>query len=709
MTGSGENRPGGVSGNTFNDIANFQVGEHNTMLVHTYVSAGAPLDLAADELARAVRAQWQEEAGLRRLLDPAPLPVRWRLGGHGITGPVGAATGEGSRARFAPVPGLTPVTGERLRAGGGLRELHDVYGGLASGRLLLIGPPAAGKTAAAVLLLLEALAHREEAGREDRARTPVPVLLSLEGWDAAGQTPVDWVVGQLARAYTQFRGRGGREQARALVTTGRIALFLDGLDEADERARADIVGGLEPAPFRLVLLSRTAEAVATARKARLGGAVALELEPVRPADAADYLLRPLPDPPPRAWRAISDHLLDGTSAGRPVARALTSPLAVALLRDAYADDGPVDELLDATRFPGPRAVEDHLLDRAVTAAYTARPGYPRPRYTPQTAERTLRFIARRLTREGTRDLRWWHIPAWVAPRTKMAGASLLVGALYLALGFCVLQSLPGWAPWLSVWAAVTCAGLAGMRVRDLSAPQRLPSAGWRDIFPRGSLLNAAWNWFAVTLTSWLLFRLLSLLWGGSALPLWLCAVGAVPAAFHLALAAGRGHDLVVGIVLGPEAGYERYRVRRRWWWRPVAQSRSVGSREVWRHHIGLRLALGVLTGLSVGLFVGVLFDSHYDRRSGVVSGLCAAVLPALMSGPLGNLAVITALTAVELRVRLGTPVRLMSFLEDARRRNLLRATGPVYQFRHARLQERLAVSSRPESGRRRTPPGPPPY
>jgi hypothetical protein len=32
----------------------------------------------------------------------------------------------------------------------------------------------------------------------------------------------------------------------------------------------------------------------------------------------------------------------------------------------------------------------------------------------------------------------------------------------------------------------------------------------------------------------------------------------------------------------------------------------------------------------------------------------------------------------------------MRFLEDARERGVLRTVGPVYQFRHARLQDRLA-------------------
>src|SRR5262249_54021319 len=38
-----------------------------------------------------------------------------------------------------------------------------------------------------------------------------------------------------------------------------------------------------------------------------------------------------------------------------------------------------------------------------------------------------------------------------------------------------------------------------------------------------------------------------------------------------------------------------------------------------------------------------------------------------------------------------TPVRLMRFLEDARSRRVLRTVGPVYQFRHARLPDRLAT------------------
>lgn len=45
----------------------------------------------------------------------------------------------------------------------------------------------------------------------------------------------------------------------------------------------------------------------------------------------------------------------------------------------------------------------------------------------------------------------------------------------------------------------------------------------------------------------------------------------------------------------------------------------------------------------------------------------------------------------QLARRWHTPVKLMAFLDDAHQRNVLRTVGPVYQFRHARIQDRLAA------------------
>ncbi|AVV42854.1 hypothetical protein PYK79_56050 [Streptomyces sp. ID05-04B] len=700
-----------VSGNVFHGPAALQAGDHNVQVVHHHavLTAGDVLDTAADELARVVGAQWQEEAALRRLTDPAPLPVRWRVSERKAAGRVVAATGEGAaRARFGPLPGIGPTTRAGVRAGGGLAELHAVYGGLASGRLLLVGPPAAGKSATAVLLLLDALAHRAaRPSAADRARVPVPVLLSLDGWDPAEESATDWAADRLSRQYTLFHGRGGRARARRLLEQGRVALFLDGLDEVTGRLRGAMVSALETAPFRLVLVSRAKEAVLTAKKARLGGALALEIQPVRPADAAEYLLDRLPAAPSPAWRALTGRLLSETGPGPasagpladPLAAALSGPLAIALLRDVYGDDDPVDELLDTARFPTARAVENHLLDHAVAAAYTRRPGHPRPRYSARTAERTLRHIAARLTAEGTRDLRWWHVPGWTGRRPRTIAVWIVAAVVCGTPGAIMAWSL---SPTLLTAVVVPLGAIAGgheiaRRLARFSVPQPLSSAGWRDIFTRRTVGSGITQWLFVGTLLCLVIPVVPLI--DDTPPWWLWYLVTLPLGFSEVLVTGRGYEIVSGapfLSLGTGRHYDPVREH---YSRPsVLDTRSVGPRDVWRHHLGLRLFLGLLTGLALALYVGPIVAWSQSPLLGVMFGVTALVWTGATSGLAGNLAVATALTAVQLHYEEGTPLRLVHFLEDARRRNLLRATGPVYQFRHARLQERLARGERDTAG-----------
>ncbi|MFE7930311.1 hypothetical protein ACFU6S_16515 [Streptomyces sp. NPDC057456] len=689
--------PGGrdsVSGNAFHGPVAFQVGDHNTQNIHHHITHTGPttvdpLDATADELARVVVAQWQEEAGLRRLLEPAPLPVRWRVSERKVAGRVAAATAEGAaRARFGPLPGIGPTVRAQLRDGGGLSELHAVYGGLASGRLLLVGAPAAGKTAAAVLLLLDALAHRAaQAAPADRARVPVPVLLSLDGWNPGEDTAVDWAADRLSREYTLFHGKGGRARARQLLEQGRVSLFLDGLDEVAGRLRGAMVGALEAAPFRLVLVSRAREAVLTAKKARLGGALAVQIQPVRPADAAGYLLNRLPAEPSTAWRALTGRLLAETG---PVAAALAAPLAIALLRDVYGDDDPVDELLDTARFPTAAAVENHLLDHAVVAAYTRRPGHPRPRYSARTAERTLRYLAVRLTQEGARDLRWWHTPGWTDHRPRLIAVWIVSTVVCGPPGVVMAWSLHA-TPLVTVIGALSAIGGGygvARRVAEFSEPQPLSSAGWRDIFTPDTVRSGIGQWLFVGTGLCLLLPLVF----DPGPPVWLLYLVTLPIGFSELLVTGRGHKILSGTPLLSAGSGRRYDKVREGFARPqVVDTRSVGPVDVWRHHIGLRLFLGLLTGFALALYIGPIIAWAQYPLLGAMFALTAALWTGATSVLVGNLAVATALTAVQLHFEEGTPVRLVRFLEDARRRNLLRVTGPVYQFRHARLQERLAA------------------
>jgi hypothetical protein len=105
------------------------------------------------------------------------------------------------------------------------------------------------------------------------------------------------------------------------------------------------------------------------------------------------------------------------------------------------------------------------------------------------------------------------------------------------------------------------------------------------------------------------------------------------------------------------------------------------------------LAFGLLTWLVVWiviwLWAGIAaaeFRAVF-QVAGVVIGLAAGLVAWLVYPQSWS----SFLAFAQLAVSDRTPVRLMRFLEDARRCGVLRTVGPVYQFRHARLQDRLAA------------------
>ena len=78
------------------------------------VVSGQELGRLADLLAGAVDVEWTRAAGERGLLEPEPIPVRWRRPAAPFTGPVAAAV---ASTRFAPLPGLAAAGEQRLQAG----------------------------------------------------------------------------------------------------------------------------------------------------------------------------------------------------------------------------------------------------------------------------------------------------------------------------------------------------------------------------------------------------------------------------------------------------------------------------------------------------------------------------------------------------------------------------------------------------------------
>lgn len=209
---------------------------------------------AADRLAVEMAGRWKQEAARRRIVTPAPVRVRWRWA-------AGLSAREDVTAAPAPGAGLlSPAAGDRpgeALGSGVATRLHDeLYARLPHGRLVLVGGAGAGKTAAMLLLLLAALDRRSgAAGDAERGRVPVPVWLTLGGWDPARGTLRAWAAERMNLDHPSLRAPAfGPDAAGELLRSGRVALFLDGLDEMPPEARVRALKRIEEeaAGLRLV-------------------------------------------------------------------------------------------------------------------------------------------------------------------------------------------------------------------------------------------------------------------------------------------------------------------------------------------------------------------------------------------------------------------------------------------------------------------------
>ncbi|WP_206061538.1 hypothetical protein [Nonomuraea basaltis] len=94
---------------------------------------------------------------------------------------------------------------------------------------------------------------------------------------------------------------------------------------------------------------------------------------------------------------------------------------------------------------------------------------------------------------------------------------------------------------------------------------------------------------------------------------------------------------------------------------------------------GIGLTIGLSTGRWEALVEGLTFGLVFGLGAGVVMGNHHAWLVCTIA---------VARLALEHRL----PWHLMDFLDDVHRLGLLRAVGPVYQFRHAALHDHLAAA-----------------
>ncbi|MFE3826402.1 NACHT domain-containing protein [Streptomyces sp. NPDC059092] len=371
----------------------------------------APLAAAERRLARSLLHRWRAEADAWGMTDPEPLPVRWtpsrRVASAGEYVPAGSGT--------------DTIAGTFLR----LRPRR---------RLVVLGNAGSGKTVLSVLLTLELLARRLTQGEDD---VPVPLVLSLESWDARRQSLTDWLVDRLRQDHPGLPPVDGVHPARRLVLDRRVLPVLDGLDELPEHRRAEVLDALNAGLDGMgdaVLMSRTAEYERLDQEGKgLRHATVIESLPLRPDEVASYLRSARPPARAAAWARLLETLRKEPSA--PAAWALTSPLMVWLVRRSY-EHHPADpgELVDRKRFPTRADVEAHLFDRIVPAAFPPRPPDPGRLHPPRTwdAERAgawLSYLALLLSRREESELAWWRLYAAPLPRLLALPALLAAGIL----------------------------------------------------------------------------------------------------------------------------------------------------------------------------------------------------------------------------------------------------------------------------------------
>lgn len=580
---------------------------------------------AREALAGLVAAQWRREATVRRLSEPDPMLVSWR-----ITRP------EALRKRqLLPLAGTRGGSPASITGAAGLARW---FRGLPRPRLVIQGSPGSGKTTLAVQLLLDWIDHRKEGD-------PVPVLFTLGGWDPDTIDFPSWLARCIAEEYPALRAdEYGHAAAESLVNERHILPVLDGLDEIPAELRAKTIAALNNRMSyddQLVITTRSAEYAGA--DPGICAATVIEPAPLTPAAITGYITACLTRPPDPAWRAVLKTIRE--NAGCPLSQALATPLSLWLFRQVYIGTGANPApLTDPERFPSAAAVTSHLLSSlvgALTAANAtasgrpsdAHPFRPRRRWNPDDAHRWLGYLARHAQALGTRDLAWWRLPATVPGwQIKLASAAM-IGPLLAPLYGPGARAMFGYAIGVSARAGTRfpptgdipsqlLVGLiGGLAYALLVSRPGAPAPGWRTSGPSvralaGSLRRGLGTGVFIGAVAWA--------------ETWI-ATGVGSAGFTIGTASGIAAGLGTGLLPGPGMmpSYANFSLRGRA--RPLLLNMLRGL--TFGVAAGLLLwAFGILIAESMRLHGLVRGEAiWYARTIGLIVGLTLGLVSGLVN------------------------------------------------------------------------------
>ncbi|WP_430782503.1 NACHT domain-containing protein [Actinoplanes sp. G11-F43] len=661
---------------------------------------------AATELGDDIRRQWLDEAAARSIGTDTILPVTWTVESSAV------ADTDQPEHPWQQV-GIGMLNGDFLTAA---EEIAREYRRVDNGRLVILGQPGAGKTVIAMLLTVGLLPNREPS-RAD----PVPVLLSASSWDPVCETLDDWVVRCLA--LSNFNGRP--DVPRLLLRERLLLPIVDGLDEIPESSRRAAVHRINHAirgGRPIVVTCRATEY----QDAICGGAPVLRrapvitVQPVPAPDAVAYLTAIIEEPGRPEWDRVFQTMAG--EPGGPVAEALSSPLLISLAATVYADAGSHPaELLDPEIGQARHSVEDHLLDRAVAVRFDG----------DERATRRLTFLATYLHRNRERELAWWLMADRLLPRLTVPVVGLILGLAVMVIGtllapvaFSLLKTegrqvehaligggtvgVLSTAIFILTWYAVPARPPGTLSWSVTGAWPRVRHAlltGFAlPVVPGAAVLAATlavlplirnWTYPALhTATAGAVTVAAAgcVLAAGLAVEAWLTAPperssrpspdGFLAADRRSALAGALAAGVTVMLVL------------------PLIYLLAMPAGDALAHLVAGHAGAGPMTDGIRPLDTAVGWENNRANVVGVLGLHCLAiVLMLLVTRAWPRYLVVRAYLAVLGRL----PWRLPEFLTRARTLQLLRVSGSTYQFRHIRLQDRLAGSAAIEGTANRSP------
>ena len=520
---------------------------------------------------------------------------------------------------------------------------------------------------------------------------------------------------QLGRDYPALRAdEGGVNTPKSLAARAHVLPVLDGLDELPDAARVKTITALNGslgANDQLILTSRTSEfAAAVGEEGNvLRSAAVIEPQALSPDAVASYLESCLPPRFDSAWPPILSAIRDGRA--RALADITATPLGTWLLRTVYITARRSPAPLRQRRLNNPQALRAHLFDELIPALISSRtptrdPGEiyrPQLEWDPEDVRRWLGFHAWTLNQvneiapDHGRDLIWW----------RLAGLTLHP----FIIGLCT--SVLGLFAGLIFGGAVGLGSglVSGTRIGLIGALITGPGMGLAMAAMVGLLANVSWIFNSPGYANLRISRRKSASkqrieasnpWQKMTSPFWIALFAALVTA--LPVFAGRiAASLLAGLVTGFLVWLGLWLMR--WAETPLTTDRAITPISSWRADrtlilfritltvivFGVAFWLGawldaggkkhtptyafawMLAGLGIGLFFGVTMGNHH---AWLLFSLFTfwLTLPGLLGQPSW------------------APHRLMRFLDDAHRLGLLRAVGPIYQFRHVEIQDHLAAS-----------------